>query len=185
MLTLIDAFQLWQGISSDLFIGSWYQRVLEHLQEFLKRQLVNQWILYVVKKSWVPPIVSKNLSFKRYKEFFCIRNPGLFTDHPLTLIFSFVLVHLHCEPCPYSYSSPHPSTSRLADWHVRVYLGTIGSISPRVERLGVVGDSFFFQFYQKIKVGSGFWKLLEMHIDGSLLLLHEETINKYKITHLY
>jgi hypothetical protein len=51
-----------------------------------------------------------------------------------------------------------------------------------VERLGVVGDSFFFQFYQKIKVGSGFWKLLEMHIDGSLLLLHEETINKYKIT---
>jgi hypothetical protein len=54
-----------------------------------------------------------------------------------------------------------------------------------VERLGVVGDSFFFQFYQKIKVGSGFWKLLEMHIDGSLLLLHEETINKYKITHLY
>lgn len=70
MLTLIDAFQLWQGISSDLFIGSWYQRVLEHLQEFLKRQLVNQWIPYVVKKSWVPPIVSKNLSSKRYKEFF-------------------------------------------------------------------------------------------------------------------
>lgn len=102
---------------------------------------------------------------------FCImmcavkRDPSLIpnhTNHFYTIFFS--LYFCIENPVPMPYSSPLPSISRLADWYMHIYFHVIRLIFPSTERLAIETRNWsrFFNLAKKMKIGSRFWKILEM-----------------------
>jgi len=76
------------------------------------------------------------------------------------------LVQLYWEPCPYSLFFPIPSTSRLVSWRVHIFpydwidfpeCRKIGSQDKKLLEVG-----FLSILPKKIKIRSGYWKLLEI-----------------------
>jgi hypothetical protein len=100
----------------------------------------------------------KNLA-PRGKRQFCIRNLGLFPNHHnhfYTFFFLLCICIANLVITPYS--SPRPSTSRMADQYVRVYTWIV---FPMCRKIGswdkeLLESVFFFN------LGSEFCKLLEM-----------------------
>jgi hypothetical protein len=67
---------------------------------------------------------------------------------------SLSIIYLYWELYPYSYSSSHLSTFRLADWYGHSYFRSIGSMSPSAERWVEIGSwwSGFFNLTKKSRL---------------------------------
>jgi hypothetical protein len=103
----------------------------------------------------------------KYKRQFCIRNPELSLNHFYTFFLSLYTFFLSCtfvEPYPTFCSSPHPSTFKLPEGYVCVYIRAIRPILPSVKRLEVeIGSCWRVVFFkknliQKSRLGVGFRK---------------------------
>ena len=84
----------------------------------------------------------------KYIRQFYIRNP----NHSNQFLYFPSLLYLHHKPCPTFYSSPPPSTFRLAWWYTHAYISACGGVFfPSAKRLevalGVVRDEFFLLQY--------------------------------------